>query len=122
MSGNGVLRGLEGASLVVRSDIEQAARCGYLDALDRHPLSAEYEIQTDKWQRNYEIGRLWVSNFRCEGIDPPAWPLGGARPLGFDALLTKLSARMDSVVPRGERMALDPGLDFRVRLHPRRRR
>lgn len=97
-----------GQSAGVKSDIEGAARCGYLDAVAMRGHSAEYEMQEDKWQRNYEIGRLWVSSMRAAGIVPPEWPEDAVRPEGFQACLETMRRIVGDVVPRGEVLAADP--------------
>ena len=90
-----------------RSDIEMAARRGYQDAKAGRAMSAEYEAQTDKWQRNYEIGRLWIASMRAAGIKPPAWPKGAARPKGFDDCLRKTRDVVGDIVPRGQKLPDD---------------
>lgn len=96
-----------GQSYGVKSNIEGAARAGYLDAVAIRGHSAEYETQEDKWQRNYEIGRLWVSSMRAAGIAPPDWPEGAQRPDGFEVCLATMRRIVGDVVPRGEVMPAD---------------
>ena len=94
-----------------RSDIEAAARLGYLDAVAGRGPSREYETQEDKWQRNYEIGRLWVSSMRAAGLTPPEWAQDQSRPIGFAKCLAAMRAKVGDIVPRtGQILPPDPNL------------
>ena len=113
MTANTPLGGREGASGVVRDDIENAARLGYLSALENKPPGADYERATDRWQRNYETGRLWVVIFRGAGLSAPPWPEKRPRPDGFADILARLPHKLDSMIPRPEtHLPPDPALDL----------
>jgi hypothetical protein len=116
----------QNASGIVRSDIESAARAGYLDAVSGRGMSPEYEVQSYKWQRNYEIGRIWVAAARAMNIVPQDWPENQARPAGFDGFLRDvqrmLGGRLDDLVPReSSHQPVDPELRMRVSMHTGRR-
>lgn len=120
MTANAVSRQGVSAGVRISDDVEVAARCGYLDALSGKSFSHEYECATDKWQRNYEIGRLWVASMKSAGIAAPEWHEGDSRPVRFDMALAMMQAANGNVVPRsGERMPVEPNLDFGFRLRRR---
>jgi hypothetical protein len=62
------------ATHVARSNIEAAAREGYIDALAHRGFSRHYDAAPGPWQRNYEIGRLWATGMIACGIAPIHWP------------------------------------------------
>jgi ribosome modulation factor len=112
---------LDSGSQIVRDEIEKAAWHGYHDALAGNGFSQEYERQSVKWQRNYEIGRMWVVTFRRFGITPPPWLEGWDRPRDFADIIAKLPEKLNDQLP-GSPLPPAPGLVFKIDAHPRRRR
>ena len=62
-----------------------AARLGYLEASRGRPFSPLYDGESQQWQTNYEIGRLWAVSFLAVEGSAPAWKTASAIPKALSA-------------------------------------
>ncbi len=93
--------------------VAEAARKGYLDAIANRPFAREYDDAPPPWQRNYEIGRLWVQGFRAANVPIPEWPdhLKDSRPAEMLPALEEVNRRIGPIRPESQGVAApDPDL------------